>query len=121
MDPLNSSPIASGSQMPPQQLQEKPKSSVGALAGAAIIILLLVAGGLYYWGAVLSTIPEPEAVPYIPSNDTSGSVNTTIEADANVGLPPQSTSDDAAAIEADLNAMDLNSIDSANSAELNNI
>ncbi len=123
MDPINTSPIASGSQMPPP---ESPKSSVGPVAGAIIIILLLVAGGLYFWGARMKDNANTE-VPYIPSNDTSlNQVNTadeavTVTSDTSAGLPAQSSSDDVSSIEADLNAMDLDQMNSQNSAGLNNI
>lgn len=130
MDPLNTSPVASGSQMP---TPESPKSSVGPLAGAIIVILLLVAGGLYFWGAQLNKTAGQQAPTYIPSNDSSmpeagamqdtSSTNetVTITSDASAGLPAQSSSDDVSSIEADANAMNVDQLNSQNSAELNNI
>ena len=108
--------------MPPP---ESPKSTVGPVAGAIIIILLLVAGGLYFWGARLNENMTSE-VPYIPSNDTmiiesSLDEEATVTSDTGAGLPPQSSSDDVSSIEADANAMDLNQLNSQNSAELDNI
>lgn len=111
------SPILSGNQMPPP-IPEPHKSSIGPIAGAVIVILLLIAGGLYFWGAQLNKQQEP--LPYIPSNDVpEDAVNTTGDTDA--GLPPQSSSDDVSAIEADMNAMDMTQFESQNSAEMNNI
>jgi hypothetical protein len=119
MDPLNPSPIASGSQMPPMQ-QEPQKSSVGPVAGAVIVILLLVAGGLYFWGAQLNK-EQANDVPFIPSNETSQDTNANLTSDTGAGLPPQSSSDDVSSIEADANAMDMSQLESQNNAELNNI
>ena len=118
MDPLNTSPIASGSQMPPP---EAPKSSVGPIAGAIIIILLLVAGGLYFWGAKLNENIDAN-VPYIPSDDTSlQDDSATVTSDTSAGLPPQNSSDDVSSIEADANAMDMGQLNSQNEAELDSI
>lgn len=117
MDPLNQSPIASGSQLPPTQTPEPTKSSVGPLAGAVIVILLLVAGGLYFWGAQLNK--QEEVLPFIPSNDTAQEEST--NSDMGAGLPEQSSSDDVSSIEADANAMNIDQFNSQNSAELNNI
>lgn len=120
MDPLNQNqnPISTGSQMPPVGLPPENKGGVGPIAGAVIIIILLIAGGLYFWGAQLNTNTIQET-PYIPSDTMME--DGTIEADVSVGLPSQSTSDEAAAIESDFNAMNLEAIDASNEAQLNNI
>jgi len=112
------SPILSGNQMPPP-MPEPHKSSIGPIAGAVIVILLLIAGGLYFWGAQLNKQQEP--LPYIPSDDTVQEQNTNMTGDTGAGLPPQSSSDDVSAIEADMNAMDMTQFESQNSAEMNNI
>ena len=117
MDPLNSSPIASGSQIPPP-MPEPQKSSVGPVAGAVIVILLLIAGGLYFWGAQLNK--QEDLPPFIPS-DTSLDEDANVTSDTSAGLPQQSASDDVSSIEADANAMDMSQFESENSAELNNI
>lgn len=117
MDSLNQNPIASGSQLPPTQTPEPTKSSVGPLAGAVIVILLLVAGGLYFWGAQLNK--QEEVLPFIPSNDSAE--DTSVNSDMSAGLPQQSSSDDVSSIEADANAMNIDQLNSQNSAELNNI
>lgn len=118
MDPLNQSPVASGSQMPPMA-PEPQKSTVGPIAGAVIVILLLVAGGLYFWGAQLNK--QEEVLPFIPSNDTQQADDTSAASDTSAGLPQQSSSDDVSSIEADANAMNMGQLESQNSAEMNNI
>lgn len=116
---MNQNPIASGNQMPPQPLNpEPPKHAVGPIAGAIIVIILLIAGGLYFWGAKLNQANDMNAIPFIPSNDEA---QLEAGADVNAGLPPQSTSDDVAAIEADMEAVDLGAIDAENSASMNNL
>ncbi len=118
MPDQNQSPIAAGSQMPITP-EEKPKSGVGPIAGAIIVILLLVAGGLYFWGAKLNEKAQENTMPFIPSNDTMQMQESMPANDSD--LPPQSTSDDASSIESDFQAMDLESIEAQNEAELNNI
>jgi hypothetical protein len=119
MDPLNTSPIASGSQMPPMSPEPQHKSSIGPVAGAIIVILLLIAGGLYFWGAQLN---KQEDVPsFIPSQEEMAQEESTLQSESAAGLPAQSSSDDVSSIEADANAMNMNEFESQNSAELNNI
>lgn len=119
MDPLNTSPIASGSQMPPPQ-NEPHKSSIGPVAGAIIVILLLIAGGLYFWGAQLNK--QENLPPFIPSDDSAQQGDdATITSDTSAGLPQQSSSDDVSSIESDANAMNMDQLNAQNSAELNNI
>jgi hypothetical protein len=121
MDPLNNT-VASGSQMPvsPEPQGRKP---VGPIAGAIIVIVLLVAGGLYFYGAQLNN--QIEEAPYIPDDGyltPEGSMPVgELQSDTSAGLPPQSNSDDVAAIEADFNAMNMNEMESQNEAEMNNI
>ena len=121
MPDQNQSPIAAGEQMP--IAPEQPKSGVGPIAGAVIVILLLVAGGLYFWGAKLNEKAQENTMPYIPSNDDTMPMQ---EADPQATetdpmLPQQSASDDPSSIEADFNAMDFESIQAENEAELDNI
>ncbi len=129
MDPITQNPVANGSQMPPQAPAPTPEpehSGMGPIAGAVIVIALLVAGGLYFYGAKLNNEAAMNN-SYIPSDammeDGTAENDAMMEAggDAMVGLPPQSSSDEAAAIESDFNAMDMNAIESSNEAELNNI
>lgn len=119
MPDQNQSPIAAGSQMP-MTPEEQPRGGVGPIAGAIIVILLLVAGGLYFWGAKLNEKAQENTMPYIPSNDTAPAPQTSTATDTD-GMPTQSTSDEPSSIESDFNAMDFESIESQNDAELNNI
>ena len=132
MEPFNTNqnPVAAGSQMPVSpggsdgpkpQHAHKP---VGPIAGAIIIIVLLVAGGLYFYGAQLNR-ETADQMPYIPSDDymmPEGSMPAgELQSDTSAGLPPQSDSDDVSSIQADMNAMDIDQMNSENSAEINNI
>jgi hypothetical protein len=77
-----------------------PRSSFGSTIGILVVIVLLALGGLYFWGTKLNQTPE--AMPYIP-NDASTSAGDTSAA-------PQG-SDDAASIQADLQAQDMSGFD----------
>lgn len=122
MDPVtNQNPIANGTQMP-LVAERKP---IGPIAGAIIVIVLLVAGGLYFWGAKLNSQISVET-PYIPDDNTymmpEGSLPAgELQSDTSAGLPPQSNSDDIAAIESDFNAMNMQQMEAENQAEMNNI
>lgn len=119
MPPLNQGPETSQPTIAPQSAE---RHAVGPIAGAIIVILLLIAGGLYFWGAQLSKQQAQPEVPVIQSNDTSYTQSEgTLTSDTSAGLPPQSSSDDISSIEADLNAMNMDQLESQNSAELNNI
>lgn len=124
MDQINNT-IASGSQMPVSPSGEpQHRKPVGPIAGAVIVIALLVAGGLYFYGSKLNSQMTPEA-PYIPDDGymmPEGSMPAgELESDTSAGLPPQSSSDDVSAIEADFNAMNMQQMESQNQAEMNNI
>lgn len=81
-------------------------SSKGPVVGIVIVVALLVIGALYFWGARLNEQQTP--TPYIPG-DTA--------APEQAWLPPENTSDEAAAIEADLTATDMNSFDASMKAD----
>ncbi|GEM_PF-1288643 len=99
------------------QMPQKKPSGMGAFIGAIIIIILLAVGGLYFWGAKLNqTSTNPP--PLILGNDTSGAEQVATS-DVAAGLPPQQTSDDPAAISADLNAMNLNQLDAQTASSAN--
>lgn len=106
----------------PQPAPER--TPIGPIAGAVIVIALLVAGGLYFYGAKLNN-DVANQMPYIPGDDymmPEGSMPAgELESDASAGLPLQSSSDDTSSIEADFNAMNMQEMESQNSAELNNI
>ncbi len=92
-DPSNQSPTSFGA----PSADRKP---VGPIAGAVIVILLLIAGGLYFWGAAINAENPNNTPPLILGNDVPAS-------DESAGLPEQSSSDETSAIEADLNAMNM--------------
>lgn len=73
---------------------ESSGGSTGLIIGAVVILAIIVLGGLYFWGQRAN-----DAL----LNETVESINT------------QSSSDEAAAIEADLDATDIENLD----AELN--
>lgn len=86
-----------GSAMP-QTPGAKP---VGPVIGVIIIVLVLTLGGLYFYGDQLNRkngVMTPEEI----RNASDASVTN---------LGQQGTSDETAAIEADLNATDLNNLD----------
>ena len=87
------------------------KSGTGAIAGAVVIILLLALGAFYFWGTKLN-LPDTNPPPVILSNETASAL---ISSDTSAGLPPQGTSDDVDAISADLQAMNIDQLNSENS------
>lgn len=74
------------------------KSGIGPIIGAIIVVILLAVGGLYYWGAYLE---ERSGGP------AEGAPDTVLET-----LRSQSASDEADAIQTDLDATDLDAITS---------
>lgn len=84
----------------PLEMPVEKKSSVGAVIGTVIVILLLILGALYFWGARLNEKSD-NPPPYILGAESSG------ESDTAAGLPPQGSSDEAADIDADIQAMNM--------------
>ncbi len=80
------------------------KSSSGPLIGTIVIITLLVIGGLYFW------MQEPKDkmadLPFIPGD--SGD---------EAWMPETSSSDEAAAIEAELSATNMNAFETQTNAD----
>ncbi len=97
--PLNQAP----------QTEQVSKSSAGPIVGAFIVIIILALGGLYFWGAQLNQEPE-DTLPFIPGDDGMTGEET--------WLPSSSGSDDAAAIEAELEATNMNAFESEMNADL---
>lgn len=80
------------------------KSSMGPLVGAGIVLILLLIGGWYFLNdRMVNTAPVDAPV---------------ILGDGTEALPPTSQSDDVAAIEADINATDLETWESSVEADL---
>jgi len=72
------------------------EGSVGPVIGTIIILAVIVLGGLYFWGQRASDKVMNEA-----------QVNETVQ-----NITTQGQSDEAAVIEADLNATNIDNIDS---------
>jgi FtsZ-interacting cell division protein ZipA len=85
---------------------EPQKSSVGGIIGTIIIIALIVLGGLYFWG---KRIEESRAKQDLVSEGNDTQQVEMSEAD---NIRNTNASDDINAIEADLNATNLNNLDS---------
>lgn len=93
---------------PISQPQTVSKSSAGPVVGAIIVIIILVLGGLYFWGAQLNNKTVDE-LPFIQGDEQS-SMNT--------WLPSDNSSDEAAAIEADLQATNMDAFEQEMNADL---
>lgn len=74
---------------------EPEKKSNGALVGLVIIVIILIIGGIYYWQNSMKKVVVPE------DTNVSESTNATSKA-----------SSDTASLEADVNSIDLDSLDS---------
>jgi len=74
-----------------------PDSPVGPIIGTVIVIVLLVLGGWYFWSA-LKERPSNQP-PFIPGDQAP------VEEES--WLPPSLNSDDASAIQAELEAMNM--------------
>jgi len=95
------------SPIPPAPSQQTPaSSSLGPVIGAIIVILVLGLGALYFWGARLNE-QTPDDLPFIPGDGTSES-----------WMPPSSASDEAAAIEAELQATNMSEFEQRMNADL---
>lgn len=92
MEPNSNTGNATEPQTFPQAAE---KSSMGPLIGAAIIILLIIAGGLYLWGSQVNQARQNVNVPPMILGDDARA------------LPPTSSSDAVADINADIEATDL--------------
>ena len=95
-------------QTPPPPAPEK--SSAGPIAGTVIVIVILALGALYFWGARLNE-QTPEELPFIPGDGSS----------AESWAPSTSNSDEAAAIEAELDATSMNDFEQQMDADLSAI
>lgn len=86
---------------PPRQ-NDSAASSIGPLVGIIVVVIVVVLGGMYFWGQRIEKSGEDTAF----ENDA-----------ATESLENQSSSDEIAAIEADINNTDLQNLDT----ELNQI
>jgi hypothetical protein len=90
--------------MPPMQSQPEKKSSIGPLFAVIVILALIIIGGLYFFQMRSS---QKVFVPEIPVEQPDAITES---------LNQQSGSDELDAIEADLNATDLDSLDQGTAA-----
>ena len=98
-------PVATPTPTPePTPMPPAPRSHLGTILGVGIVIIALVLGGLYLWGASLyEDDMQEEMAPGMTEEETAPL--------------PQSTPDEMDAIENDLNATNVDSMDQ----ELNTI
>lgn len=96
---------------PINQPQTVSKSSAGPVIGAIIVIIILALGGLYFWGAQLNNKAADE-LPFIPGDDPSA-MN-----EEGAWMPLSSQSDEAAAIEADLQTTNMDAFEQQMNADL---
>lgn len=82
----------------PQEVNTPEKKQTGSIIGSIIVIIVIIVGGLYFWGT-RSTTPTDEGIDTPPADPIGDAFNQTSE------------SDELGAIEADLNATDINGID----------
>ena len=86
------------------QTQQK---SMGPMLGIVIIVVLLVLGGFYFWGTQIKDKSQVQENAEVTAEDIANQEDTALE-----NLNTQSTSDEIDDIEADLDATDLESLDS---------
>jgi uncharacterized protein HemX len=83
--------------------------SSGALIGTIIVIVILVLGGFYLWSINIQPKIDQQ---FAPITEEQQAIQETTTANATIEqLNTQSPSDSTASIESDLNATNLNGID----------
>jgi uncharacterized protein HemX len=110
-DPQMSETVST--EAPQQTEQSGPnKKSIGPIIGIAIIVVIIIFGGLYYWGGKINKQELRSAQENTTAEEILSQEDASLES-----LQVQSTSDEIADIEADLDMTDLENLD----AELDNI
>jgi len=112
MDPQQYTPTPQPNTTPVPQamLSEKKSSPVGSIIGTVIVIIILIFGGLYFWGAQLEKEQaQNDQLPFIPAEQS----NDTASADTSL--------DQVADIEADLQTSDPSMFESDTSADMKSI
>jgi uncharacterized protein HemX len=101
-------------QMPTEQIQDDAtnKKPIGPIIGIAIIVVIIIFGGLYYWGGKINNQELRNAQESVTAEEILNQQDASVES-----LQVQSTSDEIADIETDLDLTDLENLD----AELGNI
>lgn len=108
MDEQSNTPQYSGQ---PTEMPGK-KSSLGSVVGAIIVIIAIILGGLYFWGSQLEDQQMlEEELPFILGDED-------VE---NEGIPPTSSSDELSSIETDIQANNLDGLEAAIDADLENV
>ena len=83
---------------------------LGPIIGVLIVVLVLILGGIYIWGAMLVNGPASDG-QIVPRDIVNDEPETTrAEADVQIANTV-SSSDEVAAIEADIESTDLDSFD----------
>lgn len=88
------------------------RKPVGPWAGIVIVVLLLAAGGFYFWGAQLNNRGPETPQPFILGDDAE-------QGDAAAGIPAEGTSDETAALEAELDSFNLDQFDTQMQSDVN--
>lgn len=85
----------------------------GAIIGVLVLLLIMILGGMYYWFSQLTQEVAPAVEPTFerPSAEENNEPESTTAEAAVEALNSLSTSDELAAIEADIAATDLSAID----------
>lgn len=111
MDNMQQNPASSPSSpagAPMGNMETGGEKSMGPLIGSIIIVVILIAGGFYLWNKEM-TEDEMAGEDNMMMDDSG---TTMMEGDVKTkALETQNTSDETSAIEADLNATDLNNMD----------
>ena len=89
-----------------QQQSEAQKKSIGPMIGIAIIVVIIIFGGLYYWGSQINTQEIKDKQESLTAEQIESQEDLSVKQ-----LETQSTSDEIADIEIDINATDLENLD----------
>jgi len=90
---------------------EENKSSIGSIIGTIIIIALIILGGLYFWGKRIEESKNIQSLTEEPVTEEE------IQAERDA-IVETNSSDELSSIEADLNATEINNLDSELNVEL---
>ena len=82
------------------------KKQTGSIIGSIIVIIVIIVGGLYFWGTKSDDVPE------VPPTDLEPTEEVPMADPIGDALRKAAESDDLNAIEADLNATNIDNIDS---------
>jgi hypothetical protein len=86
------------------------KKQTGSIIGSIIVIIVIIVGGLYFWGTKSDDVSEN--VSGVPPTNIEPAEEAPIADPIGDALRKAAESDELNAIEADLNATDIDNIDS---------